>query len=259
MVISVKSFCCIFADSRKSSEVRLEDIKNVRPRMSRLSEDFDGEEAALKEQDNGFVNILKAEKTLRSSITSDSSSNSSSYDKRRHKFRQRRNRSFDKGDVSTRLNGCIAEERESLAEGRTSGETDRNHDSGICNTLEAFDDMIMEIDSDSSDSKEEDKDCILMSNICLTETENIAIMYPTLSKDKRTTSIPYEVEVMMNRKSSTASSDSAQSEEDRDVKRSESFASFGSSVKIVQQRQVIETFRLMFTECCKPQALSTRC
>lgn len=236
--------CFVFADSRKSSEVRLEDIKNVRPRMSRLSEDFDGEEAALKEQDNGFVNILKEEKTLRSSITSDRIGNPNTFDKRRHNFRQRRNRSFEKGDASKRLNGCIAEEGESPAEGRTSDKKDINGDN-ICSTLEAFDQMIMEIDSDSSDSKEEDKDCILMSNICLTETENVAIMYPTLSKDRRTTSIPPEVEMMTNRKSSTASTDSAQSDEDRDVKRSESFASFGSSIKIVQQRQVIQTFRLM--------------
>ena len=202
--------------------------------MSRLSEDFDGEEAALREEDDGFVNILKDEKTLRSSITSDRSTNPPQ-DKRRHNFRQRRKRSFEKGDATNRLNGCIVEEGESPSEGRapSSEERDLNGEDSVKDTL-AFDEMITEMDSDSSDSKDEEKDCILMSNICLTE----GTMYPTLSKDKRTTSIPPEVE-LMDRKSSTASTDSAQSDEDRDVKRSESFASFGSSIKIVQQRQVI--------------------
>jgi hypothetical protein len=229
-------FTC--TDSRKSSEVRLEDIKNVRPRMSRLSEDFDGEEAALKGEDGGFVNILKEEKTLRSSITSDRSSNHNMFDKRRHNFRQRRKHSLD--DTSKRLNGCIAEEGQT--HGRTSDTDEQNmNGDNVRNALEAFDEMIMDIDSDSSDSKEdEDKDCILMSNICLTEHEG---MYPTLSKDTRTTCLPPEVELMTMRKSSTASTDSAQSDDERDVKRSESFASFGSSVKIVQQRQVRTTFK----------------
>ena len=203
--------------------------------MSRLSEDSDGEEAALKEEDDGFVNILKEEKTLRSSISSDRS-NHNAFDKRRHNFRQRRNRSLE--DTSKRLNGCIAEEGEAQIQGKTSnpGEKNMNGDS-VKNALETFDDMIMEIDSDSSDSKDDDdKGCILMSNIRITENEEI--MYPTLSKDKRTTSIPSDVELVTKRKSSSASTDSAQSDEDRDVKRSESFASFGSSIKIVQQRQV---------------------
>ena len=223
----------VLTDSRKSSEVRPEDIKNVRPRMSRLSEDFDGEEAASKEGDDGFVNILKEEKTLRSSITSDRT-NHNAFDKRRHNFRQRRKRSPE--DASKRLNGCIAEESQTQGRDSNTGEENLNGDN-VKNALEAFDEMIMEIDSDSSDSKEgEEKDCILMSNICI--TENDGMMYPTLSKDKRTRCLPPELELMTNRKGSSASTDSAQSDEDRDVRRSESFASFGSSIKIVQQRQV---------------------
>lgn len=233
----------IFTDSRKSSEVRVEDIKNMRPRMSRLSEDDDGEEAAQKEEDDGIVSILKEGKTLRSSITSDRSNHNSYHDKRRQNFRQRRTRSFEKQQGEKRLNGCIAEEGESQPLIRASVSSlesnDKNvNENNIKKSLEDFDEMNMEIDSDSSSSsKDEEKDCILMSNICLTESK--AMQYPTLSKDKRTTSIPNEVELMTKRKSSTASTDSTQSDEDRDVKRSESFASFGSSIKIVQQRQVM--------------------
>ncbi|CAB3976733.1 1-phosphatidylinositol 4,5-bisphosphate phosphodiesterase beta-4-like [Paramuricea clavata] len=214
------------SDSRKSSEVRLEDIKNVKPRMSKLSEDFDGEvREALREEDDGFVNILKKEKTLRSSISSDRS-NHNTFDKRRHNFRQRRNSSVDAEDTSKRLNGCIAEE----------ASTDDRNRNGDCvkDALKVFDAMISEMDSDSSDSKDDEKDCISITNICFTENDG---MCPTLSRDKRTTRTLPEAEEMMKRKSSTASTDSTQSDDERDVKRSESFASFGSSIKIVQQRQ----------------------
>lgn len=207
--------------------------------MSRLSEDFDGEEAALKEAD-GFVNILKEEKTLRSSIRSDGT-NQNAFDKRRHNFRQRR-KPPETEDTSKRLNGCITEEKESKIGERPTLSTKDQSVNGdeLKDALEPFDEMIMDIDSShSSDSNEEDKDCILMSNIRLSENES---MYPTLSKDNRKKRIPSEIEEMMKRKCSIASSDSTQSDEERDVKRSESFASFGSSVKIVQQRQVMVTF-----------------
>lgn len=207
--------------------------------MTRLSEDNDGEEAALKEKEegDGLVNILTEEKTLRSSINSEKS-NHNTNDKRRHNFRQRKKRSKETDDTAKRFNGCIDEEgKEQLKEGVLNAEDgDVNGDS--VNALDAFDEMILENDSsDSSDSKgdDDDKHLVIMSNICLTETE---VMYPTLSKDRRTTKLPPEVELMTARKSSSASTDSAQSDEDRDVKRSESFASFGSSIKIAQLRQV---------------------
>ncbi|XP_028393343.1 1-phosphatidylinositol 4,5-bisphosphate phosphodiesterase beta-4-like isoform X2 [Dendronephthya gigantea] len=223
------------SESRKSSEVRLEDIKSVRPRMTRLSEDNDGEEAALKEEDDGFVNILTDEKTLRSSINSERN-NHNTNDKRRHNFRQRKKRSLEEEDAAKRFNGCIDEGREQLEEEVSNTEVEGVIREGGKNALDAFDEMMLEIDSsDSSDSKDDDdKHLVIMSNICLTETE---AMYPTLSKDKRTTKLPPEVELMTARKSSSASTDSTQSDEERDVKRSESFASFGSSIKIVQQRQ----------------------
>lgn len=249
------------ADSRKSSEVKLEDIKNMPTRMSRLLEDDDGEQAALKE--SGFVNILKDEKTVRSSITKEQSrENVNGNDVRRQRFRERRRHSEEKkqGELSDEqelLNGCITEESgkeagdEFKGEGNelTTSATDfyNNNEKtngsesgkGVRAGLEDFDQVIelKESDSSPSDDDDDNKEFNPNSSIPFNQSET---MYPTLSKSKRTTSLPIAMEVASGRKGSTTSTDSArtESDDDRDVRRAESFASFGSSIKTVQRRQV---------------------
>lgn len=213
---------CTFLDSRKSSDVRGDDIRNLRHRMSRLTEDFDGEEAASREQneeDAGLVNILNNKRTLRSSITSE---NQIGFDTRRENFRKKGKRSFEKYDSS--LNECIEEE-----------DINMNGTTNVTSS-ESFDEIIPgDSDTDSSDDKN-DQDCIRVSNIYF---ENNEVLYPTLSKSRKRTSFTPEMEFLQGRNNSVASSDSTPSDDEHDFRRSESFASFGSSIKLVQQRQVI--------------------
>ena len=239
-------FFYFHADSRKSSEVRAEDIKNVVLRMDELLEDDVGEEAAMKEED-GFVNILKQEKTVRSSINSERSSKGVN-DRRREEFRMRKRSQGSNAGINQLVNGCIMEDSErkvidnelKAPSSRVNNNNDKQLGSfdDIKKSLEAFQQMLPECDSSSSGEGEDDyeeKGIVLKSGIPL--CDNNGVMYPTLTKDKISTSLSSE---SLGRKGSTASTDSGrtESDEERDVKRSESFASFGSSIKVVQQRQV---------------------
>ena len=226
--------------------MRAEDIKNVVLRMDELREDDVGEEAAMREE-GGFVNILKQGKTVRSSINSERSSKSVK-DRRRNEFRMRKRSQESNPEVNKPVNGCITEDSErKVIDNELKAPSSRvNNNDGkqlglmddLKKSLDAFQQMLPECDSSSSEEGEddyEDKRIVLKSGISL--CDNNGVMYPTLTKDKISTSLSSE---SLGRKGSTTSTDSGrtESDEERDVKRSESFASFGSSIKIVQQRQV---------------------